>query len=147
MLHAAQNDRWAYHIVVILTISLQLSWCCLCITIPTPLCCAHVIVLPDCCTFYDDHISNVRQVFSVSILSFLQYLVYFGIILVTESFVAFSTIIARSYRAWQWTLCVSYYNIIYVLFPYYSAKTQSVRKLALKIGKNRLYSTLFLSHL
>lgn len=81
-----------------------------------PSCCACIIVLPDCCTSYDDHISNVRQVFSVSILYFLQCLVYFGITLVTESFVAFSTIIARSYRAWQQTLCVSYYNIIYVLF-------------------------------
>lgn len=81
-----------------------------------PSCCACIIVLPDCCTSYDNHISNVRQVFSVSILSFLQYLVYFGIILVAESYVAFSTIIARFYRAWQRTLCVSYYNIIYVLF-------------------------------
>ena len=30
---------------------------------------------------------------------------------------------------------------------YHSAKTQSAHKLVLKIGKNRLYSTLFLSHL
>lgn len=99
-----------------LTIPLQLSWCCLYITIATPLCCAHIIVLPNRCASYDAHIPNVRQVFSVSILYFLQCFVYFGIILVTESFVAFSTIIVWSYRAWQQTLCVSYYNIIYVLF-------------------------------
>ena len=122
-----------------LTIPLQLSWCCLYIMIPTPLCCAHIIVLPNRCSFYYAHSSNVRLVFPVYILYFLQCLVYFGITLVTESFVAFSTIIARSYRAWQQTLCVSYYNIIYVLFlPYYSAKIQSVRKLALKIGQKSL---------
>ena len=139
VLHAARDNRCAYNIVVVLTIPLQLPWCCLYITIPTPLCCAHVIVLPNRCASYHAHYSNVRQVFSVSILYFLQCLVYFGIILVTESFVAFSTIIARSYRAWQRTLCVSYYNIIYVLFlPYYSAKIQSVRKLALKIGQKSL---------
>lgn len=82
----------------------------------TPLCCVHVIVLPNRCAYYYAHSSNVRPVFPVHILYFLQCLVYFGITLVTESFVAFSTIIARSYRAWQQTLCVSYYNIIYVLF-------------------------------
>ena len=99
-----------------LTIPLQLSWCCLYITIPLPSCCAYIIVSFNRCASYDAHIPNVRPVFSVSILYFLQCLVYFGITLVTESFVAFSTIIARSYRAWQQTLCVSYYNIIYVLF-------------------------------
>ena len=99
-----------------ITIPLQLPWCCLYITIPTPLCCAHVIVLPNRCTSYHAHYSNVRPVFPVHILYFLQCLVYFGIILVTESFVAFSTIIARFYRAWQRTLCVIYYNIIYTLF-------------------------------
>lgn len=148
LLHIAQSYRWVWHIVVVLTIALWLSCCCSYIAMPIASCCACIIVLPDCCTSYDDHISNVRQVFSVSILSFLQYLVYFGIILVTESFVAFSTIIARSYRAWQWTLCVSYYNIIYVLFPYYSAKTQSVRKLALKIGqKSSLLCVVFITSL
>lgn len=81
-----------------------------------PSCCAYIIVSFNRCASYDAHIPNVRPVFSVSILYFLQCLVYFGITLVTESFVAFSTIIARSYRAWQQTLCVSYYNIIYVLF-------------------------------
>ena len=99
-----------------LTIPLQLSWCCLYITIPTSLCCAHVIVLPNRCASYYAHSSNVRSVFPVHILYFLQCLVYFGSIFVTESFVAFSTIIARFYRAWQRTLCVSYYNIIYILF-------------------------------
>lgn len=82
----------------------------------TPLCCVHVIVLPNRCASYYAHSSNVRPVFPVHILYFLQCLVYFGSIFVTESFVAFSTIIAWSYRAWQQTLCVSYYNIIYVLF-------------------------------
>lgn len=65
----------------------------------TPLCCVHVIVLPNRCAYYYAHSSNVRPVFPVHILYFLQCLVYFGITLVTESFVAFSTIIARSYRA------------------------------------------------
>lgn len=116
VLHAARDNRCAYNIVVVLTIPLQLPWCCLYITIPTPLCCAHVIVLPNRCASYHAHYSNVRPVFPVHILYFLQCLVYFGIILVTESFVAFSTIIAWSYQAWQQTLCVSYYNIIYVLF-------------------------------
>lgn len=32
-------------------------------------------------------------------------------------------------------------------YKYHSAKTQRAHKLVLKIGKNRLYSTLFLSHL
>lgn len=116
VLHAARDNRCAYNIVVVLTIPLQLPWCCLYIMIPTPLCCAHVIVLPNRCASYYAHSSNVRPVFPVHILYFLQCLVYFGITLVTESFVAFSTIIARSYRAWQRTLCVSYCNIIYVLF-------------------------------
>ena len=90
--------------------------CCLYITVPIPSCCAGIIVLLNCCTSYDAHISNVRQVFSVSILSFLQCLVYFGIILVAESHVAFSTIISRLYRAWRLASCVGYYNIIYTLF-------------------------------
>lgn len=99
-----------------LTIPLQLSWCCLYIMIPTPLCCAHIIVLPNRCSFYYAHSSNVRLVFPVYILYLLQCLVYFGIIFATESSVAFSTIIAWSYRAWQRAICVSYYNIIYILF-------------------------------
>ena len=98
-LHAARDNRCAYYIVVMLTIPLQLSWCCLYITIPTPLCCAHVIVLPNRCTSYHAHYSNVRPVFPVHILYFLQCLVYFGIIFVAESSVAFSTMISRSYRA------------------------------------------------
>lgn len=116
LLHITQSNRWVCHIVVSLTISLLLSWCYLYITIATPLCCAHIIVLPNRCASYYAHSSNVRPVFPVHILYFLQCLVYFGITLVTESFVAFSTIIARSYRAWQQTLCAIYYNIIYVLF-------------------------------
>lgn len=116
LLHIAQSYRWVWHIVVVFTIALWLSCCCLYIIIPLPLCYACVIVLLNCCASYYAHISNVRRVFSVCILSFLQYLAYFGIILVAESYVAFSTIIARFYRAWQRTLCVSYYNIIYVLF-------------------------------
>lgn len=60
----------------------------------TPLCCVHVIVLPNRCASYYAHSSNVRPVFPVHILYFLQCLVYFGSIFVTESFVAFSTIIA-----------------------------------------------------
>ena len=54
--------------------------------------------------------------YSLFIFCIFYNALYIGIILVTESFVAFSTIIAWSYRAWQQTLCVSYYNIIYVLF-------------------------------
>lgn len=147
-LHAARDNRCAYYIVVMLTIPLQLSWCCLYITIPLPSCCAYIIVSFNRCTSYYAHISNVRQVFSVSILSFLQYLVYFGIILIAKSYVAFSTIVSRSYRAWRRASCVSYYNIIYVLFPYYSAKTQSVRKLALKIGqKSSLLYVVFITSL
>lgn len=148
-LHAARDNRCDYYIVVMLTIPLQLSWCCLYITIPTPLCCAHVIVLPNRCTSYHAHYSNVRPVFPVHILYFLQCLVYFGIILVTESFVAFSTIIAWSYRAWQQTLCVSYYNIIYVLFlPLFTQQKYRVSASSRsKLAKNRCYSTLFLSHL
>ena len=97
-------------------ISLWLPCCCLYITIPIPSCCARIIVLLNCCTYYDAHISNVRQVFSVSLQSFLQYLVYFGIILISKSYVAFSTIISRFYRAWRWDSCVGYHNIIYTLF-------------------------------
>ena len=81
-----------------------------------PSCCACIIVLPNRCASYYVHSSNVRPIFSVHILYFLQCLVYFGIIFATESSVAFSTIIAWSYRAWQRAICVSYYNIIYILF-------------------------------
>ena len=83
---------------------------------PTPLCCAYIIVLLNRCASYYAHSSNVRPVFPVYILYFLQCLVYFGTIFATENSVAFSTIIARSYRAWQRAICVSYYNIIYILF-------------------------------
>ena len=116
LLHITQSNRWAWHIVVVLTIALWLFCCCLYIITPLPSCCARIIVLLNCCTSYDDHISNVRQAFSVSILSFLQYLAYFGIILIAESCVALSTIISRSYRAWRRASCVGYYNIIYILF-------------------------------
>ena len=148
-LHAARDNRCAYYIVVMLTIHLQLSWCCLYIMIPTPLCCVHVIVSPNRCASYYVHSSNVRPIFSVHILYFLQCLVYFGITLATESLVAFSTIIAWSYRAWQRTLCVIYYNIIYVLFlPHITQQKHRVSASSRsKLAKNRCYSTLFLSHL
>ena len=116
LLHIAQSIRWVWHIVVVFTMSLWLPCCCLYITMSVPSCCAGIIVLLDCCVSYDAHISNVRRAFSVCILSFLQYLVYFGVILVAESCVAFSTIIFRSYRAWRQASCVGYYNIMYALF-------------------------------
>ena len=116
---------------------------------PTPLCCAHIIVLLNRCASYYAHSSNVRLVFPVYILYFFT----------------MPCIFWHDFRHRE--LCCILYNNILVLssltvslmcwllqhylypfsYTYHSVKTQRAHKLVFKIGKNRLYYALFLSHL
>ena len=150
LLYTTQSNRWDCHIVVVFTIALWLFCCCLYITMLIPSCCVRIIVLFNCCTSYDAHISNVRQVFSVCYSVFFTIPCIFWhhprcreLCCILHNNIS---ILSRLTTSLMWWLLQHYLHPFSC--TYHSVKTQLTHKLVLKIDqKSSLLYVVFITSL